>query len=124
MVKWAQNVINWKKMNVNKVSETFETCRQLCMLTLEGVERLTIDLFIIQNDNIVEYLVLLHNNSTTKSLGLRIARLYIDYIHKMKSEDDRRIYMFGFVIMTTQFRNYWKATRLGDRVTIEHIQNK
>ena len=97
MMKWAQNVINWKQINVNKVSETFETCRQLCMLTLEEVERLTIDLFMIQNDNIVKELVLLHNNSTTKSLGLRIARLYIDYIHEMKSDDNRRIYMFGFL---------------------------
>ena len=32
--------------------------------------------------------------------------------------------MFGFIIMATQFRNYWKATRIGDRVTMEYIQNK
>ena len=54
MMKWAKNVINWKKVNINKVSESFETCRHLCMLTLEEVERLAIDLFIIQNAKIVE----------------------------------------------------------------------
>ena len=32
--------------------------------------------------------------------------------------------MFGFIIMATQFCNYWKATRIGDRVTMEYIQNK
>lgn len=32
--------------------------------------------------------------------------------------------MMGFVRVATKFRNYWKATGLGDRVTMEHIQNK
>lgn len=35
MMKWSQNVVNWNKINVNKVSETFDTCWQLCMITLD-----------------------------------------------------------------------------------------
>ena len=34
MTQWAQNVVGWKKVNVNKVSKSFDMCRQLCMLTL------------------------------------------------------------------------------------------
>ena len=32
--------------------------------------------------------------------------------------------MKGFVIISTQFRNYWAATRRGDRITMEIIQDK
>ena len=38
MMKWSQKLVNWKKIKVNKVSETFNTCPQLCMITLEEVE--------------------------------------------------------------------------------------
>ena len=45
-MKWLQKVFGWKKTNVNKVSEHFYTCCQLCMITLEELERLVIDLFL------------------------------------------------------------------------------
>ena len=124
MMKWAQTVVSWKKINVNKVSESFDTCRQLCMLTLEEVERLAVDLFIVDNDKEIKDILRFKINAATDSGGLKMARLYIDYIHKMDSDDNRRLYMMGFIIMATQFRNYWNATRLGDRITMEHIQNK
>ena len=122
MMKWSQTVLNWKKVNVNKVSESFDTCRQMCMLTLEEVERLSIDLFMVRNDKSVEDII--ESSESADSIGLNITRLYIEYIHEMDSNDHRRLYMFGFIIMATQFRNYWKATRTGDRVTMEYIQNK
>ena len=121
MMKWSKNVINWKNVNVNKVSESFDTCRQLCMLTLEEVKRLAIDLFMVKNEKAVKDIF---ESEQTDSIGLRVSRLYIEYIQEMNSKDNRRLYMFGFIIMATQFRNYWKATRLGDRVTMEYIQNK
>ena len=121
MMKWAQNIINWKKVNVNKVSESLDTWRQLCMITLEEVERLTIDLFLVEHGKDIEEIL---NKTTTDTARLSIAKLYMDIIHEIKSDDDRRLFMFGFIIIGTQFRNYWKATRLGDSVTMEHIQNK
>lgn len=123
-MKWAQTVINWKKVNVNKVSEYFDTCRQLCMLTLEEVKRLAVDLFIIDNDKEIEEILRCNNNATTDSGGSKMSRLYIAYIHTMNTRDYRRLYMMGFIMKSTQFCNYWKATRLGDRITMEHIQNK
>ena len=112
MMKWAQTVINWKKMNVNKISESFDTCRQLCMLTLEEVERLAVDLFIVENDKTIKEILRLNINAATDSAGLKMARLYLDYIHEMNTDDNRRLYRMGFIIMSTQFRNYWKAIRL------------
>ena len=35
-----------KKVNVNKVSDSFDTCRRLAMILLEELERLSIDIFI------------------------------------------------------------------------------
>ena len=120
----AQKIISWKKVNINKVSESFDTWKKLCILALEEAERLTIYFFMVQNDKIVEEIVRLDQNGIKYSVGLRIARLYIEYINEMNINDNRRLYMFRFVIIATQFCDYWKATRPGDRVTMYHIQKK
>ena len=120
MMKWAQSVVNWKKINVNKVSESFDMCRQLCMLTLQEIERLAVDTFLVEKEKEISSLCVQNNGD----VGVVIASMYNQYIMDMKSCDDRRLYMKGFVIMSTQFRNYWAATRRGDRITMETIQNK
>ena len=51
MMKWAQSVVNWKKVNVNKVSQSFDMCRQLCMLTLQEIERLAVEAFLVKKEN-------------------------------------------------------------------------
>ena len=121
MMKWSQKVVNWKKINVNKVSETFDTCRQLCMIILEEIERLVVDLFIIEH---AEDLSLLSIDTSLKSMGVVVAGMYNGYISTVISTDDRRVYMFRFITMATAFRNYWLAVRSGDRVTMEGIQNE
>ena len=121
MMKWAQNVVGWKKVNVNKVSESFDMCRQLCMLTLQEIERLSIDLFLVEYEDEVSLLL---STEISATVGVKIASMYNMYIHNMDSLDDRRLYFKGFIIMSTQFRNYWTATRRGDRITMESIQNK
>ena len=110
MMKWAQNVLGWKKVNVNKVSESFDMCRQLCMLTLQETERLTIDSFLVEYE---DQLSLLTNALNRDSIGVTIISMYNTYAHDMESQDDRRLYLKGFIIMSTQFRNYWTATRRG-----------
>lgn len=79
-------MINWKHVNVNKVLESFATCRQLCMLTLEEVERLAVDLFVVDNDKAIKEILRLNRNIATDSAGLRMAKLYLDYIHKMYTD--------------------------------------
>ena len=39
MMKWTQRVIEWKKININKVSDSFDTCRRLAMIVLEELEQ-------------------------------------------------------------------------------------
>ena len=124
MMKWAQAVVNWKKINVNKVSESFDACRQLCMITLEEVERVAIDLFLIEHTAEIQRIAGENVTDVTDTAAIVIAKMYNEYINNMKSSDNRRLYMFGFIIMATQFRNYWMSTRLGDRITMEHIQNQ
>ena len=110
-----------KKMNVNKVSEIFDTCRQLCMLVLQEIERVVIDLFIAECDEDLTYLCM---DSTNSSMAITLSLLYSKYINTFTSTDNRRLYMFGFVVTATEFQRYWSAVRCGDRITMEYIQNK
>ena len=84
------------------------------MITLEEVERVAIDLFLIDNTSEIHMLVGDNVIEFTDTAAVIIAKMYNEYINNMKSSDNRRLYMFGFVIMATQFRNYWMSTRLGD----------
>ena len=121
MMNWSQKVVEWKKVNTNKVSESFDTCRQLCMMTLEEIERLSIDLFITDNNDELEFICL---DPTVTSKAISVAIMYNTYITSFSSTDQRRLYMHGFITMATEFRNYWAAVRCGDRITMEVIQNK
>ena len=121
MMNWSQKVVEWKKVNTNKVSESFDTCRQLCMLTLEEIERLAVDLYIADSSDDVPCICL---DTTVCSKGIYVAMMYDKYVNTFTSTDKRRLYMFGFIQMATEFRNYWTAARSGDRVTMEVIQNK
>ena len=46
MMKWCQRVLDVKKINVNKVSDSFDACRRHCYVALEELERLAIDVFL------------------------------------------------------------------------------
>ena len=84
------------------------------MMILEELERLSIDMF------------LLHNKLTMFSktnMSIDIAKQYISYLKNNDSTDQRRQYMFSFIIIATEFRRYWKAVRCGDRIVMEEIQN-
>ena len=104
MMKWTQRVIEWKKTNINKVSDSFDTCRRLAMIVLEELERLSIDLFIVNTEKTVF-------SDTSKSIDLAID--YIAFVTNHRSSDSRRKYMFGYIIMAGEFRKYWTAVRCG-----------
>ena len=100
---WLQMVIKWKKLNINKVSESFNTCRQLCMMTLEEVEIFVVDLVLV--DYSIETSTIVGEPSNDET-GTKIAMMYNEYIHEIKSKDDRQLYFSGFIIMASKFRNY------------------
>ena len=108
-------MVNWKKVNVNKVSESFDIRRQLCMLTLQELERLSVDIFLVKKED-ERSLVSSKVNSNT--VGLTIAYMYNKYIYDMNSRYNGRLYIKGFIIMCTKFCNQWTATRHVDRVII------
>ena len=112
MLKWAQKVVQWKKINVGKVSESFDMCRQLLLLTLHELERFALDLFIDENKEEMNIMM----KEDTDSFGIDVATMYDSYLKDFSTTDDRRKYMKGFIIMASQFRMYWTATRCGDRI--------
>ena len=103
MMKWSQNVVGWKKVNVNKVSESFDMCRQLCMLTLQEIERLSIDLFLVECEDEVSLLL---SSEMSDAVGVKIASMCNMHVHNMNSLDDQRLHFKGFITISTQFRNY------------------
>ena len=121
MMNWAQKVVEWKKFNTAKVSESVDTCRQLCMMTHEEVEHLAIDLFIADSGEDLDLLCL---DPTMISKGVSGAMMYDTYIITLTSTDQQPLYMHGFIRMATEFRYYWATTRCGDRLTMKVIQNK
>ena len=72
MMKWAQSVVGWKKVNVTKVSESFDMCKQLCMLTLQESERLAIDLFLVEKE---DELLRVNINGNNTNVGVTIATI-------------------------------------------------
>lgn len=99
----------------------FDTCRQLCMITLEEREMLFIDIFVIKH---ADDLALLSTDTSLQSMGVVVVGMYNSYVSYIISTDDRKVYMFRFVNMATAFRIYWLAIRSGNRVTMEGIQNE
>ena len=114
MIKWCQRVLDVKKINVNKVSDSFDTCRRHCYLILEELERLSIDQFVESTPPSV---------FSDKYKAIDVAILYNTFIKNRDTTDDRRLYMLGFIIMASEFRKYWTAVRCGDRIIMEDIQN-
>ena len=100
---WGQKIVEWKKLNVKKVSESFDTCRQLCILMLQEIERVVIDLFITECNEDLAYLCM---DITNESIAIILSLLYSNYINTFTSTDNQIIYIFGYVIMTTEFRRY------------------
>ena len=63
------------------------------MLTPEEVERLSIDLFMMRNADVVEDMIASQRNNLIvselpDSIGLNLAYLYIQYIQEMDSNDN------------------------------------
>ena len=54
MMIQTHHIVQYKKINVNKVSDSFDTCRSLCMITLEELERVEVDIFISEDANGLE----------------------------------------------------------------------
>ena len=84
MIQWGQKIVQWKKLNVNKVSESFDTCRQLCMLMLEEIERVLIDLFITECKEDLTYLCM---DNTNESMAITLSLLYSNYVNTFTSTD-------------------------------------
>ena len=86
MMLWGQKIVQWKKLNVLKVSESFDTYRQLCMIMLQEVERVLIDLFVTECNEDLTYLCM---DSTNESIAITLSQLYFNFINNFTSTDDR-----------------------------------
>ena len=97
--------MNGKKVNTNKLAESFDTFQQLCMMTLEQEERLSTDLLVTDNGEDLDFLCI---DPTVSSKAILFAMMYDTYITTFTSTsiDKRRLYIHGFIRMATELRNY------------------
>ena len=73
------------------------------MITLEEIERLALDLFLIEFGKDV---ALLSMYSSLNSMGIVVDGMYNSYISSVTSTANLKVYMFRFITMDTAFRNY------------------
>lgn len=71
---------------------------QLCMLTLLELERLAVNIFLVEKEDEVLLVSIMVNSNT---IGATIVFMYDKYIHDFNSRDDWRLHPNGFVIIGT-----------------------
>ena len=84
------------------------------MIIMEELEILSIDIFVDIN---------ITTKFSGKAKSIDIAPKYNLFVRNHRSTDNRKKYMFGFIIMANEFRKYWTPVQCSDRIVMEHIQN-
>ena len=113
MLKWGQILVDWKRLSPSKVCDSFKLCRKSLFLMLDKLDRLVWDIFLYENRMIIETKV----NSTNNASNY-LFMLVDDYLTYLKTNggnktDDRRRYMFYFILMARKFMQFWYAMRRG-----------
>ena len=121
MLKWGQTIVDWKRLTASKVCDSFDLCRQLLFLMLEEMDRLAWDMFLYEKMNMLQL-----KKQTIENENDFLFVLADDYLTYLKhsacdTNDERRKYMFFFILMARKFRQFWFAMRRGDRVMQEYL---
>lgn len=118
-----QEVVDWKKIQKNHVSDCYNLSRQLCFLGLDECERYTWDLFILKHS---KHITFMKKQISMEKFAIWLATRYKLFITNTleTSTDERMQYMMNFIIFASEFRLYHDAMRSGDRLVQEHIYIK
>ena len=121
MLKWAQTIVDWKRLTSSKVCDSFDLCRQLMFLMLDELDRLAWDMFLCEKRNEIEIMKV--NAINDDAFVLVLVDEYLSYLQSsaQSTTDERRKYMFYYILMGRKFRQFWYAMRRGDRVMQEYI---
>jgi hypothetical protein len=120
MLKWAQTIVDWKRLTTSKVCDSFDLCRQLMFLMLDELDRLAWDMFLCEKIKIEN---MTNNANNDDEFVLALVDDYLSYLQSsaQSTTDERRKYMFYYILMGRKFRQFWYAMRRGDRVMQEYI---
>ena len=94
----AKNAV---KVTRNKVSDRYNLCRDLCMLTLEEAERLAWDIFILDEQGSIEHKLNEYKHKPDV-LCVWLSNHFKAYVMTTvhSSTDSRRVYLFNFILET------------------------
>ena len=121
MLKWGQTIVDWKRITASKVCDSFDLCRQLMFLMLEELDRLAWDMFLFEKK---DYIKMKKEETENENEFLFVlVDEYLKYIISKAgtTNDERRKYMFYFILIGRKFRQFWYAMKCGDRVMQEHL---
>jgi len=121
MLKWGQTIVDWKRLTSAKVCDSFDLCRQLTFLMLEELDRLAWDMYLLERKDEIESTKTSCNND--EEFLCKLAHDYLIYLKDKASTtcDERRKYVYYFMLMCRKFRQFWYSMRRGDRVMLEYI---
>ena len=121
----CQNVIEWKKIKQNEVSECYELCRNMCFIDLEESSRLAWDLFL---ENKAATIIQLLETFTTNSnyLAIELAKMYSDFINEQanSSTDKFRIVTFNFIRVASMYKIFHDDINDGCIITQEFLTHE
>ena len=122
ILKSVGQLLKWKKIKYNRVSDSFQAARSLCMILLEELERYLIDVMItieFSNEEREEF----DTHLARDDFPILFSKKYIAFLKTNKWSEDNtaRRYCCNFVVMARRFRMYWNAIRLGDKLVQESI---
>ena len=123
MMEWGKAVVDWKRIKLNKVSESFELCKQLLFLMLDEASRLSWDLFVHENKLLINSII--NYSSGAEYVIFHITTAYCHFIDgKVETScSNREKYFYSFIVMARKFWLFWNAIRTGDRLMQENLVN-
>lgn len=79
LIKWAITIVEWKKIQITKVSHNFRLYRRLAFLLQDELNRYMWDVFISENTNMLQSLINEYKDDTA-TLMVAVTKTYLSWI--------------------------------------------
>jgi hypothetical protein len=123
LINWSINIVEWKRIKKNKVSDCFQLSKQLIMLVLNEAERYLVDVMFHYYMSDDKKRQCTEDNATSVYI---FATCYLEFLddNSWSANNKYRQMIKSFVKTGRKFRRYWSAIRNGDRQSQELIFNE
>ena len=123
LLQLTQTILQWKKLNQNKVSDCYLQSRELYSITLEEISRLFWDKFM--KSKAIDIINLVEQCTDSQILCVKLVNMYWKYIYeKAQNSCDECVRLcYNYVIMAILYRQFHDAMGSICVITQEHIKH-